>query len=66
MPDGVHITGLPGHQIAGSLSVIKGKVLLQQLTVHLVAHLIKCALGCNFKHDLIEEAKHTPNGRHTK
>ena len=52
MPDGVHITGLSGHQITGPVLIIKGEILLQELAVYGVTHTVKHTLGTDLKHDL--------------
>ena len=52
MPDGIHITGLSGHQITGPVLIVEGKILLQELTVYGITHTVKHALGTDFKHDL--------------
>ena len=49
MQDGIHISGLTAHKVTGSLLIIKGKVLLQELTVHFVPHVIQNTLGCRLE-----------------
>ena len=44
MADGVHVAGLAGHQIAGALAVVEGKILLQQPAVNRVTQGVECAL----------------------
>ena len=66
MPDGVHITGLPAHQVTGSLLIIEGKIFLQQLPVYFAAHIIEQPLGCGLKGHLIGKTQNTGEKRHSQ
>ena len=66
MPDGVHITGLPAHQVTGSLLIIEGKIFLQQLPVYFAAHVIEQPLGCGLKGHLIGKTQNTGEKRHSQ
>ena len=59
MPDGFHISCLAAHQVAGTLPVIEGKILLQKLAVYGAAHIIQNALGSRLEDQLIQETQHT-------
>ena len=61
MADGIHVSGLAAHKVTGSLLIIKGKVLLQELTVHFVPHVIQNTLGCRLEDKLIVKAQGTPD-----
>ena len=57
IPDGVHVSRLAAHQVAGALLIIKVEVLLQQLPVHGAAHVVEDALGGRLEHELVQEAQ---------
>lgn len=66
MPDGIHVTGLAAHQVTGSLLIIKGEVLFQQLAVHFAAHIIKEPLRGRLKGHLIGKAQDAGEERHSQ
>ncbi len=57
IPDGVHVSRLAAHQVAGALLIVKVEVLLQQLLVHGAAHVVEDALGGGLEHELVQEAQ---------
>ena len=61
MTDRIHISGLTAHKITGTVLIVKCKILLQKLAVHLIAHTIQHSLRAFLKKNLGKETAKTFN-----
>ena len=44
MTDRIHVSCLTAHEITGTVLIIKCKILLQELAVHLITHTVQYSL----------------------
>ena len=64
MADGIHITCLSAHQVAGAVAVIEVKVFHQELSVNRIPHFVQHTLGTDFEVIGNQEAENASHGRH--
>ncbi len=66
MPDGIHVTGLPTHQVTSLFVVKKVQILQQQATEKLIAHIVENALRTALEDHLMGETQGAPHQCHRK